>query len=157
MFAALPRPLVLLGLSGLLPQAACLALILIGGHPLVSILIAASLYAAIILSFLGGLWWMAGLLGGIRKAWIYALAVAPSLIGWAALLPLSVTTAVSTPVPTRWLQPGLIVLGFAVLASPLVDRILARHVSLPQGWLRLRVVMAGGLGTLTLAIGSLGG
>lgn len=149
MIAPLPRPLVLFGLSGLLPQAACLALILVGGPWQDSILMAASFYAAIILSFLGGLWWMAGLLGGIRKAWIYALAVAPSLIGWGALLPLSVST--------QWLQPSLMVLGVAVLASPLVDKVLSRHVSLPQGWLRLRAIMAGGLGTLTLAIGSLGG
>lgn len=144
----LPRPLVILGLSGMLPQAFCLALILAGGPWQWTIIAAGSCYAAVILSFLGGLWWMAGLLGGIRSWWIYALAVAPSLIGWAALLPLCANT--------RSLQPTLLALGIALLASPLVDRALARHVTLPHGWLKLRVIMASGLGTLTLVIAAVG-
>lgn len=148
MISNLPRPLILLGLSGILPQAACLGLILAGAPWQGSVVMAACYYAAVILSFLGGLWWMAGLLGGIRDWWIYALAVAPSLIGWGALLPLSISA--------DWLHPALIVLGLSVLVSPIVDQALARHVTLPQGWLRLRAIMAGSLGTLTLAIALVG-
>ena len=48
--------------------------------------------------------------------------------------------------------PSLVALALALLASPLVDRALARHVALPAGWLRLRLIVAGGLGLMTLLI-----
>ena len=50
-------------------------------------MIAGSVYAALILSFLGGLWWMEALIRQDRRALPYIAAVAPSLIGWAILLP----------------------------------------------------------------------
>lgn len=140
----LPRPLVVLGLSGLAPQALCLVLVLAPGPYRWVALAAGCFYAAIILSFLGGLWWMAGLLGGLRKTWIYALAVLPSLVGWACLLPWNLGW--------QWPEPALLTLGLVVATTPVVDRALAREVALPQGWLRLRIVMAGGLGGLTLAL-----
>ncbi len=144
MLPALPRALVYFGLSGLLPQAACLVLACTGGENHWFALAAGCCYAAIILSFLGGLWWMAALLAGLRQTWIYALAVAPSLIGWAALLPWCLGW--------RWPGPSLVVLGLALLASPLVDQALARRLAMPPGWLPLRAIMATGLGVLTLAI-----
>lgn len=140
----LPRPLVVLGLSGLGPQALCLALVLAPGPYKWVALAAGCFYAAIILSFLGGLWWMAGLLGGLRRTWIYGLAVLPSLIGWACLLPWTLGWA--------WPEPALLTLGLVVATTPVVDRVLAREVALPEGWLRLRAIMAGGLGGLTLAL-----
>ena len=142
--ASLPRPLVAFGLGGLLPQAICLALVVQGGPERWIALAAACFYAAIILSFLGGMWWMAGLLSGLRAGWVYGLAIVPSLIGWAALLPWSAGW--------NWPGPSLVVLALALLASPLVDRTLARHGAFPAGWLRLRVIMTGGLGFLTLLI-----
>ena len=142
--ASLPRPLVAFGLGGLLPQAICLALVVQGGPERWIALAAACFYAAIILSFLGGMWWMAGLLSGLRAGWVYGLAIVPSLIGWAALLPWSAGW--------NWPGPSLVVLALALLASPLVDRTLARHVAFPAGWLRLRVLMTSGLGFLTLLI-----
>lgn len=145
--SSLPRPLIAFGLAGLLPQAICLAAVAHGGPERWVALAAACFYAAIILSFLGGLWWMAALLSGLRAGWVYGLAVVPSLIGFAALLPRSVGW--------RWPGPSLIALALALLASPLVDRALARHVALPSGWLRLRVIMAGGLGLMTLLIAAL--
>ena len=90
---------------------------------------------------------MAGLLSGLRAGWVYGLAVLPSLIGFAALLPWTVGWS--------WPGPSLVVLALALLASPLVDRTLARHIALPPGWLRLRMAMAGGLGLLTLLIAAL--
>ena len=127
-----------------MPQAICLALVVQGGPERWIALAAACFYAAIILSFLGGMWWMAGLLSGLRASWVYGLAIVPSLIGWAALLPWSAGWS--------WPGPSLVVLALALLASPLVDRTLARHVAFPAGWLRLRVIMTGGLGFLTLLI-----
>ena len=127
-----------------MPQAICLALVVQGGPERWIALAAACFYAAIILSFLGGMWWMAGLLSGLRAGWVYGLAIVPSLIGWAALLPWSAGW--------NWPGPSLVVLALALLASPLVDRTLARHVAFPAGWLRLRVIMTSGLGFLTLLI-----
>ena len=141
---ALPRPLVAFSLAGLLPQAICLALVAQGGPERWLGLAAACFYAAIILSFLGGMWWMAGLLSGLRAGWVYGLAVVPSLIGFASLLPWSLGWT--------WPGPSLVALALALLASPLVDRALARHVALPAGWLRLRLIAAGGLGLMTLLI-----
>ena len=143
----LPRPLITLSLAGLLPQIICLIAVAYGGPERWIALAAGCFYAAIILSFLGGMWWMAGLLSGLRAGWVYGLAVLPSLIGFAALLPWTVGWS--------WPGPSLVVLALALLASPLVDRTLARHIALPPGWLRLRMAMAGGLGLLTLLIAAL--
>ena len=143
----LPRPLIALGLAGLLPQAICLMAVAYGGPERWIALAAGCFYAAIILSFLGGMWWMAGLLSGLRAGWVYGLAVLPSLIGFAALLPWTVGWS--------WPGPSLVVLALALLASPLIDRKLARHMAVPPGWLRLRIAMAGGLGLLTLLIAAL--
>ena len=144
MLPALPRPIIYFGLSGLLPQAACLVLACAGGESHWFALAAGCCYAAIILSFLGGLWWMAALLAGLREVWIYGLAVVPSLVGWAALLPWCLGW--------RWPGPSLVALGLALLASPMVDMALGRRMTLPPGWRLLRGVMAGGLGVLTLGI-----
>lgn len=142
--AKLPRPAIGFGLAGLMPQAICLLLVARGGPEGWFALAAACFYPAIILSFLGGMWWMTALLAAVRSGWIYALAVTPSLIGFAALLPWSAGW--------RWPHPSLVALGLALLASPLVDYYLNRYASLPPGWLRLRAVMASGLGVLTLLV-----
>ena len=143
----LPRPLITLSLAGLLPQIICLIAVAYGSPERWIALAAGCFYAAIILSFLGGMWWMAGLLSGLRAGWVYGLAVLPSLIGFAALLPWILGWS--------WPGPSLVVLALALLASPLVDRTLARHIAVPPGWLRLRMAMAGGLGLLTLLIAAL--
>lgn len=145
MFApTLPRPLVRLGLAGLVPQALCLAAVALSGPWQWVALAAGCFYAALILSFLGGMWWMAGLLAGETRAWLYGLAVLPSLAGWAALLP----WLMGWP----WPEPSLTALGLILLASPLADLAIARRIAFPPGWLRLRVMMAGGLGLLTLGL-----
>lgn len=144
MFGTVPRPVVLLGLAGILPQAVCLWSVVRHGPEQWIALAAACFYAAIILSFLGGLWWMAALMGGVRSSWPYVLAVVPSLAGWGALLPWTLGWT--------WPGPWLFALALLLLASPLVDRRLARDIALPAGWLRLRVAMATGLGLLTLIV-----
>jgi hypothetical protein len=143
MFQTLPRPLFVLGLAGMLPQAFCLVMATDSASHYFAIA-AACCYAAVILSFLGGMWWMAGALGGLREPGVYILAVMPSLAAWAALLPWCVGWT--------WPGPSLALLGVLLLMSPLADAALASRMALPAGWLRLRVVMAGGLGLLTLAI-----
>lgn len=135
---ALPPAVRLLGLSGILPQLACI------GHALAfegSFAGQAGLaYAAVILSFLGGLWWMAALLSGLRDPMPYVAAVLPSLVGWGAML---------LPAGGLWL------VALCLLASPLVDRSLSRQIALPKGWLRLRWQMASGLGLTTLILAAL--
>lgn len=140
----LPRPVVWLGLAGILPQAGCLLIALNSAEDRWFALAAGCCYAAVILSFLGGMWWMAGLLGGRRSADFYALAAMPSLIGWGAMLPWCFGW--------RWPGPSLVVLGLVLLASPIVDWRLAVSPDLPPGWLRLRMGMATGLGLATLAL-----
>lgn len=144
MFATLPRPIVCLGLAGLAPQAICLVMALQGGASHWFAIAAACCYAAIILSFLGGMWWMAAALSGLRDPGIYVLAVLPSLTAWAALLPWCVGWT--------WPGPSLGLLGLLLLVSPLVDASLGQRIALPAGWLRLRWMMAAGLGLQTLAI-----
>ncbi len=143
-YSNLPRPLVLLGLAGWLPQAVCLWLVTGGGPLGWSALAAGCFYAALILSFLGGMWWMAALLGGVRRAGGYVVAVIPSLAAWATLLPW--TMGWTLP------EPALVAQGILLLSSPLVDRWLARTITLPTGWLRLRIAMSTGLGVLTLGL-----
>jgi hypothetical protein len=139
-----PRTALLLGLAGWAPQLLCLLVAWRFPPCQAAALTAGCLYAAVILSFLGGLWWMSGLQAGTGKPWILVMAVLPSLVAWAALLPL----AAGGP----WPGPSSVGLGLGLLFSPLVDRAIARHVSLPAGWLLLRGVLSTGLGLLTLAL-----
>lgn len=132
---ALPSAVRLLGLSGILPQLACIAFAVVFDPAFAAQ--AGLSYAAVILSFLGGLWWMAALMAGMRQPAPYVVAVLPSLIGWVALL---------MPVG------GLFAIAVCLLASPLVDRALARTVALPPSWIVLRWQMASGLGLSTLVL-----
>ena len=140
----LPRTLTLLGIAGWAPQILCLVVAQGFASYHSAALGAGCLYAAIILSFLGGLWWMSGLQAGAGKAWILGIAVVPSLFAWAALLPVAVGG--------NWPGPSAVALGLGLLASPLADRAISRQVPVPPGWLRLRTTLSTGLGLLTLAI-----
>lgn len=139
--------MVCLGLAGLLPQALCLALALMSGPYHWLGLSAGCFYAAVILSFLGGMWWMTGVMAGAKQWGIYGLAVIPSLAGWIALLPWVFGWA--------WPGPSLAFLGVLLLISPLADIAIGRRFAPPPGWLRLRMAMAGGLGLLTLTLAAL--
>ncbi len=143
---SLPTPVRLLGLSGVLPQVICLGAVLFErGSPSANGLAALGLaYAALILSFLGGLWWMAALQRGVTASAPYVLAVLPSLLAWVALFPVALGF--------DNVHSALGFVGVLLLLSPLVDRYLGRTIPLPYGWVRLRVMMAGGLGLLTIAL-----
>lgn len=140
----LPPPVVRLGLAGILPQLGCLSLVLLpGGWSWVG-LAAGCFYAALILSFLGGMWWMQALVHRVTTPVPYLVAVVPSLAAWAALVPWALGWA--------WPGPSLLGLGVLLLVSPLVDWFLVKTLPLPRMWLRLRLGMAAGLGSLTLAL-----
>ncbi len=100
--------------GGLLPQAACLLLACGARRGAGSGGGGGCGYAALILSFLGGMWWIQPLSRGDAALVAYLLAVAPSLIAWGALVA-TLLTAISPSV-------ALGVLGVALLASPLGDR-----------------------------------
>ena len=135
----------LLGFAGLLPQAS--AVLLMAVHPPGAFglpLAIAYSYAALILSFLGGIWWGFAVRRSAGQGTLSALAVLPSL------LPLAVV-----PLANRSWSWGLIVLGVAILATLLVDRHLVRTGEAPPNWLRLRAPLSLGLGGLTILAGLL--
>lgn len=138
-----------LGLAGLLPQLAAAAVVLSGDGPLhFSALSLAYAYAALILSFLGGLWWGIGAAHPHPPAWLWVAAVAPSLVALA--------TAVPWALGEPWPGPSLAVLGAALIAALGVDRLLVRHGLTPAWWMSLRVPLSVGLGGLTLLIALVG-
>ncbi|MBB3955723.1 DUF3429 domain-containing protein [Novosphingobium sediminicola] len=141
---SLPPSLTMLGLAGIAPQAICVLAALFVPDWRWFAIAAGCCYAAVILSFLGGMWWMAALIGNRRDSVSFLVAVMPSLIGWGAMLPWCFGW--------RWPGPSLLVLAACLPASPLVDYKLKACAQLPLAWLRLRVVMAGGLGLTTLAL-----
>ena len=141
---ALPRNL---GLAGLVPQLACLAALIAGPDEWrFAALAIAWGYAALIFSFLGGLWWgiAATRLHSAQRVpdWLWLAAVAPSLIAFATYLPWVFAA--------QWPQPSLIVLGAGLIGSLTIDRAIA-HLT-PPWWLPLRVLLSLGLGLATLGI-----
>jgi len=136
----------LLGIAGLLPQ-------LIAGYVLLennsdSRLTALSMayaYAALIFSFLGGLWWGLAAAASKPPAWLWYAAVLPSLIALGSAWP----WATGQP----WPGPSMIVLGVALIGSLAVDWQLQRTGIAPGWWLGLRIPLSIGLGGITLAIG----
>jgi hypothetical protein len=140
---ALQRRARLLGYAGQLPQV--LAVILLADPQTRWIAMAGGFgYAALIFSFLGGVWWGVGISNPQAPRWIYVAAVLPSLIGLAAYVPWIFGWS--------WPGPSLIVLGLCLLASPVVDREMALKLPLPDGWVRLRSYLSVGLGLLTLML-----
>lgn len=141
-----PRLALWLGLSGLLPQLLCAALIF--GHVDAWRFTAEAMayfYAAVILSFLGGLWWGLAARADRVPGWLWVAAVIPSLIAFFSAWP----WAVGEP----WPGPSMTVLGLGLIGALAVDWRLVRDGLAPGWWLRLRVPLSLGLGGLTLAIG----
>lgn len=142
----LPPPAHVFGFAGLIPALATLAVAGAGPADWRGIAIhVGALYAALILSFLGGAWWgQISRAPAVRQAWLlYGLAVTPSLIALGLLLPLS---------PIR-----IVLLGAAILLTLPVDVLLARMGIAPAGWMRLRIPLSIGLGALTIGLGIVSG
>lgn len=140
----LPPAAFALGFAGLLPQF-CPPLVLMSGIDEWRMLALASalLYALLILSFLGGLWWaLAARSGGHAPGWVWIAAVVPSLIAFAVGLGATLAGHVgATP---------LVIVGLSLWAALAVDRVLYTRGLCPDGWLRLRAPLSLGLGALTL-------
>lgn len=138
----------LLGYCGLLPQMAAIGTTLTGGPELYWTAMAVAYgYAAFIFSFLGGVWWGLGLAIAQPPRWIFVAAVMPSLIALATYLP--------WVLGWDWPRPSLMILAVALIASPLVDRLIVRGREGFGGWLKLRWHLSLGLGGLTLLAGLL--
>ncbi len=141
---ALPR---WLGLAGLLPQFTCVAVLYAGPAEWREAALAiAFAYAALILSFLGGMWWgiaAAAPAAQRRKAlgWLWIAAVLPSLVALACFLPWALDWA--------WPEPSLVMLGGALLVTLGVDAKLSALA--PRWWMTLRVPLSTGLGLATIA------
>jgi Protein of unknown function (DUF3429) len=140
----LPR---LLGLAGLLPMAALLAIILFGGDTWrFGALAFAWLYAALIFSFVGGLWWgLAAAAGERAPGWLFGISIVPSLAALATLTP----WLIGEP----WPGPPLLWLALLILASPLIDRRIAKMGLAPSWWMPLRIMLSTGLGAMALVAG----
>ncbi|WP_375272607.1 DUF3429 domain-containing protein [Sphingomonas sp.] len=132
-----------LGFAGLLPQvgAVVLAGLGIGDGALIALA-----YGALILSFLGGMWWGLAMFRRAGQSILVALAVVPSLVAGAILA----LAAVRLPI-------GLVAMGCAILLTLPVDRWLVARGAAPANWMRLRVPLSIGLGALTIAAGALAG
>lgn len=126
-----------LGLGGLIPfWALAVAHVLPTSFGLDPALVAWALaiYAATILSFLGGIRWGLTVAGGQRggAAFDYAVSVIPQLWGWAAMI-----------LPDR---PRFLALALALLVlGPLDRRLVARGLA-PAWFGRLRVILSVGAG-----------
>lgn len=136
-----------LGYAGLLPQACVLASLVLGGPEARSTALGlAFAYAALIYSFLGGVWW--GLAAATHvpvPRWVWAVAVLPSLFALGAAWPWATGHA--------WTGPSLVVLGGLIMSSVLVDLKLRSLGLTPPGWLPLRLPLSIGLGFMTLVAG----
>lgn len=137
----LPATAKWLGYAGLLPQLLAVALLLDDSSRRWIAIAGGYGYAALIFSFLGGIWWGLALYSAHPPRWLYPAAVAPSLIALASYLPW--TWGWDWPAPSLW------ILAMGLLLSPLVDHALGKAIALPAGWLRLRIHLSLGLGLLT--------
>lgn len=134
-----------LGYAGLLPQLIAVGLVWQGGELSYVALAGGFAYAAMIFSFLGGVWWGQSQAAGNANAAAYVVAVLPSLLALALFLPWTFGW--------EWPGPALLYLGVLITISPLVDRWLGLA---GREFMRLRWHLSLGLGAATIALGLIG-
>ncbi|WP_232834115.1 MULTISPECIES: DUF3429 domain-containing protein [unclassified Sphingomonas] len=140
----------ILGYAGLLPQVAAVAITVFDPRLGLGAMFAFG-YAALILSFLGGIWWgfaMQAAHGEVEdrgQGRIAGLAVAPPLVASALIL-----LTICRVLPVGW---ALVLMGVALFLTLRVDRWLATTGVAPKGWLAMRGPLSIGLGLLTIACG----
>lgn len=135
--AKIPSPFLTLGLAGLIPFVLCLAGIVLGDATIAHwAKIALVGYAAVILSFLGGIKWGASLKErNGQKQWSALLSgTVPALIGWSALL------------VNSYMGLGLLIVGFGL--QYFLDIASVNAGQAPKWYARLRLL-------LTLSVGFL--
>lgn len=134
----------ILGYAGLFPQIAAVATCVFAGDSDIGPMFAFG-YAALILSFLGGIWWGFAMRATERQGHIATLAVLPSLFGTGVIL-----LSIARILPMGW---ALVLMGSAIVTTLLIDRhLVADHVA-PAGWMALRIPLSIGLGALTILCG----
>ncbi len=138
----------ILGYAGLLPQIGAVALLVVPGWDRQLGALLAFAYGGLILSFLGGIWWGFAMRRETGQGALATLAVTPSLVALGLFL------AVLGNLPFGW---TLVALGGAILLTLPVDRHLAATGDAPADWMRLRLPLSAGLGTLTIVAGVLTG
>ena len=109
-----------LGLAGLLPQIAAVAAVIHGGEARWTALALSFGYAALIFSFLGGVWWGLALAAPRVPRWTFAVSVLPSLIALALWYPWMVGDT--------WPGPELVVLGALIAAGRSGNRFCATRL-----------------------------
>jgi hypothetical protein len=146
-----PMAALMLGASGLvLPIVAIIARLSAGTPPDTPLapflMLMAFMSAALILSFLGGIWWGVAVSRSADafNGGLLALAILPTVValGVAAL--------------SGWMpKTGAIALGAAIIATLPVDRALKARGLVPGWWMRLRVPLSLALGALTAGMAAL--
>lgn len=139
----------LLGFAGLIPQGLVLMGLVLGGPDIrFAALSLGFAYAALIFSFLGGVWWgLAAAAPAPRPGWVWVAAVLPSLLALGSAWPWATGQT--------WPGPSLVILGMLIISSVLVDLKLASLGMTPSGWMSLRLPLSLGLGAMTLLAGLL--
>lgn len=144
-----PTPAIVLGAAGLLPLILALFVRLAAGadpdSPLPGMIGGLALaYSAMILSFLGGIWWgvASARAPAAEQPRLMAIAVLPSIL---ALLLFGLSA--DAPVACSTL------LGAVIAATPLVDQMLVRKALVPRWWMNLRLPLSLALGALTIGLG----
>lgn len=137
----IPRPALVLGAAGLLPALAFLGAALFG--PLVwrdQVFLLATLYAGIILSFLGGTWWALSCTQPEHPhiTPLLAFSVIPPLVALLAVFSLT--------------RASLILMALLFVAGLAVDHRLLRLGLAPAWWFDLRLPLSAGMAVLTLLI-----
>lgn len=135
----------LLGFAGLVPQFIALLLVVTGIDSALGALMA-FLYAAMILSFIGGIWWGFSVAGLEHQGDLSGLAVVPTIVAGILLV------ARLLGMPVGW---ALVAIGSAILMTLIVDRRLVENGRAPRDWMMLRVPLSVMLGAMTILAGIL--
>lgn len=137
-YFGIPTAPLALGLAGLVPfWGLALALLVHSALGLATVRLDSALasYAAIIVSFLGGIRWGFAV-RDTEEITPFAISVVPSLVAWAAL---------AAPEPWR-----LVILGLVALALGPIDLALVRSGRAPGWFGRLRLILSTGAGVALL-------
>lgn len=137
-----PRSAFWLGYAGLIPQLLALLLSWDGGEKGYVAIAGGFAYAALIFSFLGGVWWGQAIANHKTGAGVYIVSVLPSLFSLALFLPWTLGW--------DWPGPAMLYLGALISLSPMVDRWLGLA---DAAFLRLRWHLSLVLGAITFVLG----